>query len=154
MAHPEGLIKPTEITADSPRPYTLLNSGAVVLNPSTELADGISDFISTSPLVPTFTFPDQDLLAHYFAGRWKVLPWCYNALKTLREIHKPLWRDEEIRCIHYILHEKPWHQPRGTAKEYELLNSWWWDKYEQLGEQMKVSDLEGWGLVDAQVAKG
>lgn len=124
-----------------------------MLNPSIELFDGISDYLSNSPLVPTFSFPDQDLLANYFAGRWKVLPWCYNALKTLRNIHGPLWRDEEVRCVHYIFHEKPWHQPRGAGTEYEHTHNWWWDVYEQLGEDLKQSYPEGWKLVDAQVVR-
>jgi lipopolysaccharide biosynthesis glycosyltransferase len=117
------------------------------------LANEIQHFLETSPLVPAFSFPDQDLLAAYFSGRWKVLPWCYNALKTLREIHKSLWRDEEVRCIHYILHDKPWSTPRGTAGLYEEPNVWWWDRYDQLSEQMKKMDPDGWKLVDAQVAK-
>lgn len=153
VSHPEGLTSPTQIMADSPRPYTQLNSGTVVLNPSLELASGIKEFLQTSPLVATFSFPDQDLLAAYFFGKWRVLPWCYNALKTLRQIHKPLWRDDEARCVHYIFAVKPWHQLRGTSGEYEEVNSWWWDCYERLGEDMQVSDPEGWVLVDAQVAK-
>ena len=103
-----------------------------MLNPSTHLANALTEFLNTSPLVPQFSFPDQDLLAAYFEGRWKVLPWCYNALKTLREIHKNLWRDEEARCVHYILHDKPWSTPRGTAGLYEELNVWWWDRYDRL----------------------
>lgn len=114
---------------------------------------GITHYLSTSDLVPTFSFCDQDLLAHYFTGRWKPLPWCYNALKTLRNVHEHLWRDEEARCVHYIFGEKPWHQPRGTGGEYEVQNGWWWDTYEGLKEDMKLSDPEGGELVDAQVAK-
>lgn len=124
-----------------------------MLTPSTALANSLSEFLDTSPLVPTFSFPDQDLLAAYFAGRWKVLPWCYNALKTLREIHKHFWRDDEVRCVHYILHDKPWMTPRGTAGVYEVVHGWWWDEYEQLEREMKVSDPDGWKLVDAHVTK-
>ncbi|KAJ8508790.1 hypothetical protein ONZ45_g8974 [Pleurotus djamor] len=75
---------PPEITADSPRPHGLLNSGLVVLNPSPEISQGLSHYLATSPDVPTFSFPDQDLLAAYFKGKWKPLNWYYNALKTLR----------------------------------------------------------------------
>lgn len=153
MSHPGGLTNPTQITADSPRPYSLLNSGTVVLNPSIELAESIHHYLITSPLIPTFSFPDQDLLANFFAGRWKVLPWCYNALKTLRQIHQPLWRDEEVRCIHYILHQKPWHAPRGSVPEDEVTYSWWWADYDRLRDAMKESDSEGWELVDSFVAK-
>ncbi|PSR85831.1 hypothetical protein PHLCEN_2v5307 [Hermanssonia centrifuga] len=153
VQHPGGLTSPPRITESSPRTYTLLNSGTVVLHPSKELAESVIHYLSTSPLVPTFSFPDQDLLAAHFAGRWKVLPWCYNALKTLREIHKPLWRDDEVRCLHYILHDKPWSTPRGTAGIYELQNGWWWDTYDKLGQEMQASNPEGWAIVDAQVTK-
>lgn len=104
-------------------------------------------------MIHTWQFADQDLLAAYFYGRWKVLPWCYNALKTLREVHKPLWRDEEIRCLHYILNDKPWSTPRGTAGIYEEPNQWWWDRFDKLGEEMRESHPEGWNIVDAHVTK-
>lgn len=153
VAHPTGITSPPVITESSPRPYLLLNSGVVVLNPSQELFDSIENFLITSPLVPTFSFPDQDLLAEFFKGRWKVLPWCYNALKTLRTIHQPLWRDEEVRCLHYILSVKPWHSPPGTGGQYEEMNVWWRDTYQKLGEEMKVTDETGWKLADRYVAK-
>ena len=153
VSHPGGLTNPTQITADSPRPYGLLNSGTVVLNPSIELAESIHHYLINSPLIPTFSFPDQDLLANFFAGRWKVLPWCYNALKTLRHIHQSLWRDEEVRCIHYIFHQKPWHAPRGSVPEDEVTYGWWWADYDRLRDAMKESDPGGWELVDAHVAK-
>ena len=74
-------------------------------------------------------------------------------MKTLREVHKSLWRDDEVRCLHYILHDKPWDTPRGTAGEYEVQNVWWWDRYDKLGEDMRVNHPEGWDVVDAHVAK-
>ena len=124
-----------------------------MLNPSVELSSGLEHYLATSPLVSTFKFPDQDLLAAFFEGKWKVLPWCYNALKTLRIIHQPLWRDDEIRCLHYILAEKPWKTPRGTAGDYEEVHGWWWDRYATLEEGMLRSDPEGWKLVDTYVTK-
>lgn len=153
LVHPDALTHPTEITPSSPRPHTQLNSGTFVLNPSLELAAGLQHFLATSPLVPTFSFPDQDLLTAYFKGRWKPLPWCYNALKTLRVIHKPLWRDEEIRCLHYILTDKPWHQPPGTGGDYEDINRWWRDRYHAVATEMREADPEGFALVDSAVAK-
>jgi len=115
----------------------------------------ISHYLATSELVPTFSFPDQDLLAAYFNGKWKPLSWCYNALKTLRVIHKPLWRDDEIRCLHYILHDKPWHQ-RKLEGDYAELNEWWWDRFDKLGEEMKRGDSlaqEDWKLIEANVVQ-
>ena len=106
----------------------------------------------TSPLVPTFAFPDQDLLAAFFEGRWKVLPYIYNALKTLRLIHKPLWRDEEVCCLHYIFHEKPWSLPPGSGGDYDEVDRWWWDRYQKLGDEMRATDETGWKIVDSHVA--
>ncbi|KZV75553.1 glycosyltransferase family 8 protein [Peniophora sp. CONT] len=152
LTHPGAITTPTPITTDSPRPHTLLNSGLVVLHPSTELEAEIVNFVHTSPLVPTFSFPDQDLLSAFFAGRWRPLPWVYNALKTLRVIHTPLWRDEEIRCLHYILHDKPWHARVGAIPEYEEMNKWWWDRFERLVEELDQSDALAKQVVVANVA--
>jgi lipopolysaccharide biosynthesis glycosyltransferase len=114
--------------------------------------EAITNYLATSPLVSTFSFPDQDFLAAFFQGRWKPLPWCYNALKTLKVIHKPLWRDEEIRCLHYILHDKPWHQ-RIIEGEYKEFNEWWWTRLDKLKEELALDgDAEGWKLIDANVA--
>lgn len=135
LLHPTGHTQPSSIEPSSPRPYTLLNSGAVVLTPSATVARSIVDFLHTSPLVPTFSFPDQDLLAAFFKGRWKPLPWVYNAFKTLRTIHKGLWRDEEVRCVHYILPDKPWKKRvRGddVVDETTETHKWWWEHFDKL----------------------
>ncbi|KAI9445233.1 nucleotide-diphospho-sugar transferase [Lactarius indigo] len=139
LLHPTGHTQPTSIELSSPRPYTLLNSGLVVLTPSATLARSIIDFLHTSPLVPTFSFPDQDLLAAFFEGRWKPLPWVYNALKTLRAIHKGLWRDEEVRCLHYVLPDKPWkRRVRGgdVVDESTETHKWWWELFDRLVDEI------------------
>ncbi|KAH7931120.1 glycosyltransferase family 8 protein [Leucogyrophana mollusca] len=156
LEHPSCLTSPPVITESSPRPYTQLNSGLVVLDPSKELGEAVVNHLFTSPSVSTWSFPDQDLLSDLFKGKWKPLPWCYNALKTLMVIHKPLWRDEEIRCLHYILADKPWQArvgPEGTGGDYDKSHRWWWDKLEGLGHEMQKTDVEGWNLVLANVAK-
>jgi lipopolysaccharide biosynthesis glycosyltransferase len=107
----------------------------VVLQPSAEVMAGLTEFLSTSPLVSTFRFPDQDLLATFYEGRWKPLPWCYNALKTLRKLHEPLWRDEEIRCLHYILAVKPW-QTKVVDEWEKGMHLWWWDRYRILEDRL------------------
>ncbi|KAI0824194.1 glycosyltransferase family 8 protein [Trametes gibbosa] len=146
-------IHPPPIEESSPRPYGLLNSGLVVLRPSLEVFNTLHRFLEESPLVPTFQFPDQDLLAVVFKGRWKPLPWHYNALKTLRIIHANLWRDEEVRCVHYILADKPWlTRPGAGDPQYEVMHQWWWDVYEQLRSEMEASDPVGWKLVESSVA--
>jgi len=136
LVHPSGHSQPTSIQPSSPRPYTLLNSGLFVLTPSAALAQSIVDFLHTSPLVPTFSFPDQDFLAAFFRGRWKPLPWVYNALKMLKVIHKNLWRDEEVRCLHYILPDKPWktrvRKDDVVVDELKEMDLWWWEHFDIL----------------------
>jgi lipopolysaccharide biosynthesis glycosyltransferase len=48
-------------------------------------------------------FPDQDLLSLHFKGKVRFLGYEYNALKTLRECHSNIWRDDKVRNVHYIL---------------------------------------------------
>lgn len=153
MEHPTALTNPTQILPDSPRPYGLLNGGTVVLEPSADAMSDLINFLSTSPLVPTFRFPDQDLLAAFYVGRWKPLPWCYNALKTLRKIHQPLWRDDEIRCLHYILAVKPWQTK--TVNEWEKeMHQWWWDRYRLLEDRLsQEGDEETLRLVRENIAQ-
>ncbi|KDQ19936.1 glycosyltransferase family 8 protein [Botryobasidium botryosum FD-172 SS1] len=149
LTHPAGATTPTAVRADSRRTHKLLNSGLVVLTPSVSLMQSIEDYLRTSPLVPTFSFPDQDLLAAFFEGRWQSLPYVYNALKTLRVIHGPLWRDEEVRCLHYILPQKPWHHrptvvEQGTEEgSYQEMNQWWWQAYDEVEKEMEKDDVQG-----------
>jgi lipopolysaccharide biosynthesis glycosyltransferase len=147
VSHPAGLKSPPPTSGR--RTYTLLNSGLVVLNPSPTLLGSIVHHLSTSPNVPSYSFPDQDLLADLFKGRWKALPYCYNALKTLRTVHANLWRDDEVRCLHYILPDKPWKtrvSAIGTG-EFDEIHSWWWDAFDKLGEEMQTEDEKGWQFV-------
>lgn len=127
---------PPEYSPEHPRAYGLLNSGCVVVPPSLRTYDALVHFLETSPLVPDFLFPDQDLLAEYFRGRWKPLPYIYNALKTLRIVHSALWRDEEVKCVHYILTDKPWltrpKEGQPLEGKHAVLNQWWWDAYTAL----------------------
>ena len=88
--------------------------------------------------VKDFTFPDQDLLSFVFRDKWIPLPWHYNALRTMRISHSVLWDDALVRCIHYILADKPWHS-RNTVRhpEFEKLNGWWWDAFDEVRRQLE-----------------
>ncbi|KAJ7727852.1 nucleotide-diphospho-sugar transferase [Mycena maculata] len=141
---------PSPTPSDNPRAYGLLNSGLVVLEPSTELAKNLYHFLATDERIPTFIFPDQDLLAIFFREKWTSLPWYYNALRTLRNIHPLLWEDDVAKCVHYILSDKPW-QVR-ESKEFALVNSWWWAQYNKLAEQLQAEDVDSWKLVSSTVA--
>ncbi|KAG8906190.1 hypothetical protein FRB99_007406 [Tulasnella sp. 403] len=159
MVAPDCLANPPRITANSPRPYRLLNSGLVVLTPSLKTFSGIEEFLHTSPLVATFSFPDQDLLSAFFAGRWKPLSYIYNALKTLRHVHPRMWRDHDVKCVHYIM-EKPWASRPGKGQkknEYAVVNGWWWDQYHVLEREMNFDgfggDQKGWHWINQFVAR-
>ena len=108
----------------------------LVLRPSIPQMETLRRFLEESPLVPTFAFPDQDLLSEVYRGRWKPLPYIYNALKPLRTIHSKLWRDEEVKNVHYIFAEKPWHKKPSRKHDpsdpFHEVHLWWWDSYGSL----------------------
>jgi len=151
--HPTALTHPTQIEPGCLPTYELLNSGIVVLKPSEEAMSNLTVFLSTSPLVPTFRFADQDLLSTFYKGRWKPLAWCYNALRTSRKVHQPLWRDEEIRCLHYVLAVKPWHTKVVDEWEKEMYQ-WWWDRFHLLEDRLsQEGDEETLKLVRENVVQ-
>ncbi|KAF5312565.1 hypothetical protein D9619_003165 [Psilocybe cf. subviscida] len=148
---------PPASTKNSPRPYFQLNSGTVVLNPSLTLAREIVEFLKTSPRISEWRFPDQDLLSDFFKGRWKPLPWYYNALRSLPIVHPNLWSTRQIRCLHYIYSDKPWQSretPPGSEKEFEAFNKWWWERFDDVMDFMGEMDPEGRGMVLAVVGTG
>ncbi|KAJ3778005.1 nucleotide-diphospho-sugar transferase [Lentinula raphanica] len=137
---PLGL--PPAWSPTSPRPYGQLNSGTVVLNPSAALGEAIVHYLNTENL-ESFAFPDQDLLAAFFKGKWKPLPWYYNALKTLRVIHPQLWSDDEIRCLHYILKDKPWEARIPIVPgPFDEVHKWWWDEFDEMVSEMDSQSCE------------
>jgi lipopolysaccharide biosynthesis glycosyltransferase len=114
------------------------------------LSQKLFEFFSTNDELFTYQFPDQDLLANFFSGKWKLIAWYWNGLRTLRSIHPDVWSDEEVRCIHYILSDKPWlsrKNPDPNARHFGILHEWWWQSFDEMGETMKLADAEGWKLV-------
>ena len=46
----------------------------------------------------------------------------YNALKTMRwnGVHDVIWKDAEVKNVHYILSPKPWEEdPEGRDQDQE-----------------------------------
>lgn len=136
----------------------------VVLHPSPELLENMIEYLYTSPLVKTFSFPDQDFITNYFRGRWKNVGWTYNAIKTARYWHPKLWSDGGVKNLHYIV-AKPWLTPREkwTAAEGDdtVTHEWWWNMWSEyqakapfsvieeceknmLGSGVGVGDTESW----------
>lgn len=101
------------------------NGGLVVCNPSQGIYDKIVDTLKNGDLTSSYDFADQSLLGERFYGRWIGLPYIYNALKTLRwkGVHDAIWRDNEVKNIHYILSPKPWDETFETASNETHI--WW-----------------------------
>jgi inositol 3-alpha-galactosyltransferase len=121
MTHPGPAVEST------PRTHTLLNSGLVVLTPNHEIANKISSLLTSTDAedqekIASWMFPDQDLLADVFRGKWVSLPWTYNAIKTMRYWHGNFYRDEEVRNLHYIC-DKPWQRRPARNSDEEARRS-------------------------------
>ncbi|OTB06745.1 glycosyltransferase family 8 protein, partial [Hypoxylon sp. CI-4A] len=157
LSHPGALSHPIQPTPERPSTYHLLNSGMLLFRPSRILWESIMDFFNTTPLLPTFKFPDQDFLAHFFNRKWMALGWQYNALKTMKYWHPNIWRDEEIICLHYIV-DKPWASRvgqdgvAGYKGQDGVTHTWWWNACNQW-EHDRTNSRDGDEVV-ALVRKG
>ncbi|KAI9818408.1 MAG: hypothetical protein M1827_000466 [Pycnora praestabilis] len=157
--HPHALTHPTPVTKDSRPTYHLLNSGLFIFHPGAELWDSMLNFFNTTPLLSTFSFPDQDFLAEFFRYKWVSIGWQFNALKTMRYWHPDMWRDDEVRGLHYIV-DKPWaaRVPEDGIAGYlgrdGVTHQWWWDEYEDWERSTRErGDVETLELVRDHVAK-
>lgn len=111
------------------------NGGLQVVNPSNDAYQLILDQLANDDAM-NYDFADQSLLSDVFSGRWVTLPYTYNALKTLRwkGVHDAIWRDDEVKNIHYLLSPKPWDSK--PDEEMEETFHWWWDlNLERLKEE-------------------
>ena len=108
-------------------PLGFMNGGLQVVNPSREVFGQIVEHMEHN--ASAMDFADQSLLSSLFRGRWVPLPYVYNALKTLRweHVHAPIWRDECVKNVHYILTPKPWDalDEEGNCTSSEETDSWW-----------------------------
>ena len=118
--------------------FGMPNSGLVVVNPSTDILELIREKLKDES-VGKYIFPDQELLGDVFKGRWVTLPYVYNALKPMRKegVHSSIWRDSEVRNLHYILSPKPWDERPENADE---VNTWW---HESNKRRLIMEEREG-----------
>ncbi|PGH15400.1 hypothetical protein AJ80_05584 [Polytolypa hystricis UAMH7299] len=124
------------------------NGGLQVVNPSTAVYNTILKTLENPSSTSNYDFADQSLLADLFPGRWVGIPYTYNALKTLRwkGVHNAIWRDEEVKNVHYILSPKPWDENQGaeSAKEStktDESHEWWWQINNDRLDQEKLADI-------------
>jgi len=100
-----------------------LNGGMQVIVPSLTIYRDLVNIIE-SEMVSTYAFADQELLSIYFKDKWVPLSYKFNALKTLRWCHSPIWEDKDVKILHYILMPKPWDDNRDP--EADPTHEWWW----------------------------
>lgn len=117
----------------------MLNSGLLVVRPSLETWAHIETALHEPARLAKYDFPDQELLSDVFRGRWVALPYVFNALKTLRwpAVHGSIWRDDQVRLVHYIFATKPWHDlgltsgvgsgPGPGPDAVDETHRWWWE---------------------------
>ncbi|KAI4251496.1 MAG: hypothetical protein LQ352_004809 [Teloschistes flavicans] len=137
LSHPSSLISATPVpsSAAPPDTYALLNSGFFLYHPSPELWSSMLHYFQNIADLSTYKFPDQDFLAHFFRSRWVSLPWKYNALKTMENWHRNIWRDGEVMGLHYIV-DKPWEKRvasdgvGGHLGRDGVTHGWWWEVWE------------------------
>ncbi|KAL1958519.1 hypothetical protein VTO42DRAFT_4383 [Malbranchea cinnamomea] len=117
------------------------NGGLQVVNPSTAIYNLILARLQNPASTSTYDFADQSLLADLFPGRWVSLPYVYNALKTLRwkGVHDAIWRDEEVKNVHYILSPKPWDEKRDEGNDES--HQWWWKINDERLEKEKKDGI-------------
>lgn len=102
------------------------NSGLQVINPSQAIYDKITSHLDQAS-TSNYHFADQSLVSDIFRGQWVPLPYVYNALKTLRRkgVHDAIWRDENVKNVHYILSPKPWEEVEEESNDETHV--WWKD---------------------------
>ncbi|KAF7197112.1 Galactinol synthase 1 [Pseudocercospora fuligena] len=133
------------------------NGGLQVVVPSADVYELILSRLQ-DPSIMEYDFADQSLLGDLFYGRWVALPYIYNALKTLRweGVHAPIWKDDKVKNVHYILSPKPWdendEQKKNTVGHTletvskgarDASNQWWWDVHER-----RLKEEKGRGIDD------
>ncbi|KAK8115126.1 uncharacterized protein PG998_000321 [Apiospora kogelbergensis] len=110
-------------------PLGFMNGGLQVVNPNRRVFEQIVDYMESHAV--NMDFADQSVLSDLYRGRWVPLPYVYNALKTLRwkGVHEPIWRDDRVKNVHYILAPKPWDEMdgQGNFTGTDESHAWWVD---------------------------
>ncbi|KAF4975508.1 hypothetical protein FZEAL_7694 [Fusarium zealandicum] len=121
-------------------PLGFMNGGLQVVNPSKALYEQILAHMEADAV--NMDFADQSLLSDLYRERWVALPYTYNALKTMRRegVHDAIWRDENVKNVHYILSPKPWDEidEAGDWTGSDGSHRWWVD----MNQARKASERE------------
>lgn len=104
------------------------NTGVFVAFPSQSI---FQDMLNQIPFLPSYDIADQGFLNSYFHGKWKQLPFGYNAMQnTYLFIDRRAWDMSQVKIIHYIKF-KPWSISETDKTKHNLheLHSKWWNAY-------------------------
>ena len=158
LSHPSALSTPTIVSAHSRPTHQRLNGGMFLYRPTRELWNRMMDTFNKSENLQHYMFPDQDFLADFFRGCWQSVGWQWNAFKTMRYWHPNIWRDSEVRCLHYIV-DKPWAATidadgrAGHKGRDGETHRWWWAEYFEWQEKnRRAGRLDLVQAVDKYVA--
>lgn len=130
LTSPDGREEPFSAVAALPYSTKFFNSGVFAFRPSLATAaalyqlSGRATFKKGSSTPPTalgalppvlikaalerFHLTDQSVLNHYFKGRWRPLPFGFNAGVKIRSADRKLWNQLEVAVIHFVAAPKPW----------------------------------------------
>lgn len=103
-----------------------LNGGLLVLEPDQGVHQDLMGRLAGLRDLSRYPFAEQDFLNEHYDGRWRPLPYVFNALKTLPFQHPSLWDASEVKNIHYIL-DKPWETGPDPRDRYDPLHQLWRD---------------------------
>lgn len=118
------------------------NGGLQVINPCAAIYESILNQLTNDDAIDSYEFADQSMLGDLFYDRWVTLPYIYNALKTLRMqgVHDAIWRDHEVKNIHYILAPKPWDETAGNTSN--PTHEWWIETNEKRLAEEKSDGID------------
>lgn len=102
------------------------NGGFLVIEPDAAVHEALMARLAVLDDLTAYQFAEQDFLNEVFEGRWRQMPYVYNALKTLPHQHPQLWRRSEVKNIHFII-DKPWERRPEPGDRYAALHQLWWD---------------------------
>lgn len=160
LRHPAALESTVAVphSQDKTAEYaqTRFNSGVFVFQPSAKLRDRVMEAF-TKANHAAYKFTDQAFLFDFFRDRWTPLTWQYNALKPFRPWHGNVWRDNEVKIIHFVM-DKPWSKRvssdgiAGLAGRDGWTHSQWWIVCEAWREK-RAEDKQLVAVIDGLIAE-
>lgn len=111
------------------------NSGVFACSPSYELFEQMMSRLRT---VESSDGGDQGFLNVFFPT-WRRLPLAYNTTKRMFSHHPHLYRDEDVKVLHYV-GPKPW-EPAGQPERYDELDYAWLDHLTESEKDELIRDL-------------